>query len=291
MALGGNFATHGIEAELTRLGAFAAVDAGVLPLFSHDNPHGLLEAKQAEHAAHRTEVVAPDPPDQEEFGQDDAPDEHQLKAHGSFVDEPGGLDRNNPRSREQAGQGKTVQQGNRQNHGQHRVTDQRTGGGRKKPPAPQPGAHRVGQLGQGILGADPAAKNPAKNQGETCRDKGRGQEGGVDGHGGKQGLDGDERVGEQEPADLHRIEAAAHRVDPTAVEQRHRHHTGEGKKLNSSAELGDLHPAPPGITVMAAESAGQTCSQIPQPTHFFSFTTGRSSLSMVIASLKSGQWS
>lgn len=79
MALGGNFAIHGIEAELTRLGAFAAVEAGVLPLFGHDDPHGLFEAEQAEHAAHRTEMVAPDPPDQEEFGQDDGPDERQLR--------------------------------------------------------------------------------------------------------------------------------------------------------------------------------------------------------------------
>ena len=95
----------------------------------------------------------------------------------------------------------------------------------------------------------------------------------------------------EERADAQGIEAAADRADPTAVEQRHRHHGGERKNLNGSSDRGNLHPFPPGITVMAAGSAGQTCSQIPQPTHFFSFTTGRSSLSMVIASLKSGQWS
>ena len=84
------------------------------PLLGHDDPHGSLAAKQAEHAAHRAEVVAPDPPDEEEFGQDDDPDERQLQPHGPLVDEAGGLDRDDPWGREQAGQGETVQQGGRQ---------------------------------------------------------------------------------------------------------------------------------------------------------------------------------
>ena len=113
MALGSNFSTHGIQTELAGLSAFAAVDTGVLPLLGHDNPHGFLAAEQAERAAHRTEVVAPDPPDQEELGQKDDPDERQLQPHGPLVDEPGGLDRDDPRGREQAGQGKTEKQGGR----------------------------------------------------------------------------------------------------------------------------------------------------------------------------------
>ena len=68
MALGSNIASHGIEVELTRLGAFAAMETGVFPLLGHDDPHGFPETEQAEHAAHRAEVVAPDPADQEEFG-------------------------------------------------------------------------------------------------------------------------------------------------------------------------------------------------------------------------------
>lgn len=96
MALGGKFAGHGVQAELAGLGAFAAVDAGVLAPFGHDDPHGSLAAKQAEHAAHRAEVVAPDPPDEEEFGQENDPNERQFQPHSPLVDETGGLDRDDP---------------------------------------------------------------------------------------------------------------------------------------------------------------------------------------------------